>query len=547
VEDAPSTPLEQQLASIWTELLGQPRVGVQDDFFSAGGNSLKGMQFVSRVQARLGVELALRTLFESPTIAALAGVLARAAPTPGAPPHVSVAAVTDPARPSERPRRLPLLFAQERVWQHEQLAPASAAYALGGAVMLEGALDVPALRRSLADLVQRHDALRATFVQGDGAPVQMIQPAIAVPLEIEPGGVDADVRLRVAEFLQQPFDLETGPLFRARLWRVQPTRHVLSLALHNLVADGWSIDIILRELAQLYAAHATGRAPDLRRLPIAYADAVLADHQQRDDRQVRGVAFWESRLREVRQLDLAVDRPRPSPPSDRGDQVPLHVSAATATALSDLAAREQLTLFVVLLGAVQTLCARYTGQTDILIGSPVANRPRPDLEELVGCFATMVPFRTNLSGNPTMRDLLGRVQESCLDAYAHPELPVETIGRSTPWRVVLTLQPEAHQLPPLHGLTISRLVVPRQTAKVDLAITLAGDRHGLEGALDYRLDVFDPASASRIAGHFTQLLTSMAADPHVRIDAVDFLTPAERRGLRASRLVTALDEPIALG
>ena len=421
---APRTPVEDELARIWSEVLGVERIGVHDDFFALGGHSLLATQLVSRLRRTFEIELPLRKLFETPTIAGLAQTIRRTRQGLAAP-------VIEPV---ERDAPLPLSFAQERLWFLDQLVPGHAFYTIPVALRLMGALDQPALHRCFQEVVRRHEALRTTFVSVGGRPVQVIAPALALTLPVvDLGGVPAPERevllqQRVQAAMAQPFDLVQGPLLRVLLFRLHDREHVLLVTLHHIVSDGWSMGVLVEEVAALYGAFTAGQPSPLGELGIQYAD--FAQWQRawfRGEVLERQLAYWRTQLADVPPLELPTDRPRPPVQTYRGATEPLSLPRSLTESLHRLSRREDATLFMTLLAAFQTLLSRYSGQDDIVIGAGIANRNRAEVEGLIGFFVNMLALRADLSGDPSFRELLGRVREVCLGAYAHQDLPFEKL------------------------------------------------------------------------------------------------------------------------
>ncbi|HST63392.1 MAG TPA: condensation domain-containing protein, partial [Longimicrobium sp.] len=431
---APRTPTEEVLAEIWAEVLRLERVGVNDSFFAMGGHSLMAIRVVSRVRAVFGVELPLRALFEGPTVAQLAVHVEamRRADLPLLPPVV----------PVERTGVLPLSFAQERLWFIDRLEPGSTAYNMAWPLRLRGPTDVGALERAVGEIVRRHEALRTTFGEVDGSPVQVIAPfdGFALPVEDLSALGDADreaaVRQRAAEEAGWVYDLAAGPLFRASLLRLDAEDHALLLGMHHVISDGWSMRVLLRELTVLYAAYREGRESPLPALPVQYADyaAWQREHLQGEmlDRQL---SYWRDRLADAPALlELPTDHPRPAVQTFRGASERIELSGALLERLRGLGRSEGATLFMVVLAAFQALLSRYSGSEDVVVGSPIAGRTRKEVEELIGFFVNALVLRVDLGGDPSFRETLRRVREATLGAYEHQELPFE--------KLVAELQPE---------------------------------------------------------------------------------------------------------
>ncbi|HLL48225.1 MAG TPA: condensation domain-containing protein, partial [Longimicrobiaceae bacterium] len=431
---APGTPTEEVLAGIWAELLRLDRVGVEESFFELGGHSLLVTQVASRVREVLGIDLPLRALFESPTVAGLAARVEeiRRAGLPVLPPVV----------PTGRTGELPLSFAQERLWVLDRMQPDGAAYNVPAAMRLRGALDARALERALGEVVRRHEALRTTFAERDDAPVQTVAPfgGFTLPVEdLAPLGEaerDAEARRRAAEDAARPFDLEAGPIFRARLLRLDADDHVLLLCVHHVASDGWSTGVLFRELSALYGAFLAGAGSPLPELPVQYADfAVWQREQLQGEVLDRQLAWWRERLAGAPALlELPTDRPRPAVQTHPGAAERIALPAGLTERLAALGRREGATPYMTLLAAFQVLLAKYAGSEDVVVGSPIAGRTRRELEPLIGFFVNTLVLRTDLSGDPSFRETLRRVREVTLGAYEHQELPFE--------KLVAELQPE---------------------------------------------------------------------------------------------------------
>jgi amino acid adenylation domain-containing protein len=449
-----------------------------------------------------------------------------------------------PRRAAEGPA--PLSFAQERLWFLHQLAPHGPVYNIPAALRLTGALDVAALERSLAEIVRRHEALRTTFAVADGQPVQVINPARSVPLPVTElchlpeGQRQAEARRRTTEEARRAFDLEQGPLLRTTLLRLDDEEHLLLVLLHHIVADGWSLGVLVRELGALYPSCCAGRPSPLPPPPIQYADYAVWQRQWLQGAVLeRQLAYWREQLRGLPSLDLPADRPRPAVLSFRGAAQSFDLPSELLAALQALCRRERVTLFMTLLAAFQALLGRYAGQDDVAVGTPVANRNRAELEGLIGFFVNTLVLRADLSGKPTFRALLGRVREAALGAYAHQDLPFERLvaglrpqrdpGRNPLFQVMFAL----HNVPltrlQLPGLTVSRLDTEEATSSFDLSVTLRETGEGLAGWCEYSTDLFDDATIRRLLGHYRRLLEGLVANPDQRLDDLPLLTEAERR------------------
>jgi amino acid adenylation domain-containing protein len=521
----PRTPTEELLAGIFTEVLRTGRVGVHDSFFDLGGHSLLATQVVSRVREVCGVELPLRGLFASPTVAALARRVEearRGGDGTQAPPLVALPRDGDP----------PASFAQERLWFLDQIGTLGAAYHLPMLLRLRGGLDVAALRRALDETVCRHEVLRTRFTLGAQGVVQVIDPALPLPLPLvdlarlpEAAAAEEAEALALGQACR-PFDLTRGPLLRATLVRRRAEEHVLLLTLHHIVSDGWSNGILIRELSDLYAAFAGGRAPGLPELPVQYADfAAWQREWLRGEALERQLAFWRERLAgALAVLELPNDRPRPAVLGSRGARLPFALPAAASEGLRGLGRRAGATLFMTVLASLQTLLARVAGSSDVSVGSPIANRNRVETEGLIGLFVNTLVLRARIDGGASFADLLGQVREATLDAYAHQDVPFEKLVEElrpqrdtshTPlFQVMLVLQNTPPVRLALPGLEIGGGEVDAGTAKLDLNLILgeAGDGR-LTGAAEYNRDLFDAPTIARLLAGFAALLAAAAADP----------------------------------
>jgi len=534
---APRTPAEQLLAGIWSEVLQIDRVGVHDNFFELGGHSLLATQVVSRVRRSLEVELPLREIFAAPTVARLAQTIQQTGP----------GRQTPAIRPVGRDRELPLSFGQERLWFLDQLVPGHAFYNMPAAVRAKGLLDVAVLERSVNEVVRRHEALRTTFATTEGRPFQVVAQALRVELPvIDLGGLadaqrETEIRRLAGVEAGRPFDLGQGPLVRVMLLRLDDQDHVLLLTLHHIVADGWSMGVCVRELAVLYTAFMAGAPSPLPELPIQYADFA---HWQRQWFQggvlEQQLSYWRTQLAELPVLHVPTDRPRPAVQTFRGATEAFTLPGPLSESLVALSRREEVTPFMTLLAAFQTLLARYSGQDDVVVGSPIANRNRAETEGLIGFFVNSLVLRTDLSGAPSFRELLRRVREVCLGAYAHQDLPFEKLvqelhpsrdlGREPLFQVVFGL--ENTPVETIHvpgGLVLSALPADTQTAKYDLTLFMGQRADGLAGLIEYNTDLFGPDTIRRMLDHFRTLLEGIVADPDAPLPDVPLVEEAERQ------------------
>ncbi|WP_411077444.1 amino acid adenylation domain-containing protein [Streptomyces sp. cmx-10-25] len=548
----PRTLREDLVAGIFADVLERPSVGPHDGFFDLGGHSLLAMRVVSRIRAVLGADLAVRTLFEHPTPAALARVL-----DPAGPARPAVAPVR------RRPDPLPLSFAQSRLWFLNRLEGPSSTYNVPLVLELRGELDADALRAALLDVVERHESLRTVFPERDGVPRQTVLPAAtAAPRPPVESTAPTDLEAAVLAAVREPFDVLTDPPLRARLLRAAPEHHVLVLVLHHIAGDGWSLGPLTRDLGDAYRARLAGRAPEpATGTPLQYADYALWQHDLlREDGDVldRQLDHWRGALAGLPELiELPLDRPRPAVTDPRGAVVALDVPPALHAGLLDLARASGSTLFMVLRAAVAALLGQHGAGDDVPIGSPVAGRTDEALEDLVGFFVNTLVLRTDLSGDPTFRELLGRVREFDLAAYAHQDVPFERLVESLNpvrardhhplFQTMLVLQNQRPVRPDLPGLTVEHRLVHNGLSKFDLTFAFDEDEEGggLSGGVEYATALFDRATVEELAARLVRLLEQVVADPDRRLSGHDPLTPDEH--LRVTRWGTGRALPAGAG
>ncbi|HEX3128839.1 MAG TPA: amino acid adenylation domain-containing protein [Thermoanaerobaculia bacterium] len=543
------TSTEEMLAGIWSELLGIERIRPSDDFFDLGGHSLLATRLVSRLREAFGVELPLRAVFQTPRLDALARRVEAALRDAGgvaAPPILPLSA-------EERGPWPPLSFAQERLWFLDRLEPGGVLYNVPSALRATGRLDVAALAAALNEIVRRHEALRTTFDQHEGRPFQAVAPELHVPVPVVdltalPGDRrEAEARLALSSEAAQPFDLHRGPLLRALLVRNGDEDWAMLLNMHHIVSDGWSVGVLTAEMAALYRAFLDGRPSALPPLPVQYADFAVWQRQWlRGEVLEAQIAYWRERLQGVRTvLDLPTDHPRPPVQSFRGGHRPMRLPAPVPQALREVARDSGATLFMVLLAGLQAILHRYTGQEDILVGSPVANRTRSEVEGLIGFFVNALvlrgEFRSPAPQGITFRELLGRVRTAALGAYAHQDLPFErlvdelkierSLARNPVYQVVFTFNTPAQPLE-LPGLVLSPLGAEGASAKVDLLLGITEPEIGrsdtLDGSWEYSADLFDPSTIDRLSDHMAILLGAAAGNPDRPLSELPLLTASER-------------------
>ncbi|MET9503373.1 amino acid adenylation domain-containing protein [Streptomyces sp. NPDC006622] len=535
----PRTPQEQIVCDLFAQVLGLPRVGADDNFFELGGHSLLATRLIAAIRATFGVELALRALFENATPAAVAARLDTAAPS-----RLRLERRT-------RPQRLPLSFAQRRLWFIHKMEGPGATYNIPLALRLTGALDRAALRAALADVVTRHESLRTVFPESAGVPWQrVLDPAEAAPA-VEVVTTDQDgLSARLDAAARQGFDLAAEPPLRVRLFALSTEEHVLLLVVHHIAGDGWSLNPLARDLAQAYEARCRGEAPSWAALPVQYADYtlwqndLLGDRGDADSLFATQLEYWVRRLRALpEELRLPTDRPRPAVSSYRGDYVRVGIGAELHQRMTELARESGATVFMVLQAGLAALLSRLSGSTDIPIGSPIAGRTDQELDDLVGFFVNTLVLRTDTSGRPSFRELIARVRDTALGAYAHQDVPFEylvetvnpprSLGRHPLFQTMLALQNAPAGSFQLPGLRVD--IAPGRTgsSKFDLFFSLSehldgtGRAQGISGVVEYASDLYDAGTVTDLFDRWVRLLTSLVAAPHRAIGSADLLTARE--------------------
>ncbi|WP_313600505.1 non-ribosomal peptide synthase/polyketide synthase [Pseudomonas sp.] len=531
---APVTARQQTIAAIWAEVLELPRVGLDDHFFESGGHSLLATRVVSRVRQALGVEVALKRLFEQPVLSDFVNALGEEG-------------VRAPALlPADRQQPLPLSYAQERQWFLWQLDPQSAAYHIPSALRLKGALDLAALQRSFDALLARHESLRTHIRQDAAGTVQVIEARVRI--EIERVDIDeAALTARVAETVARPFDLLRGPLLRVQLLRLAAQEHVLVLVQHHIVSDGWSMQLLVEELVQLYAAFSQGHTAQLPALPIQYADYAVWQRGWMDaGEKDRQLAYWREQLGGVQPvLELPFDYQRPALPSHRGARLSVALSGPLLAGLRSLAQRSAATLPMVLLASYQALLHRYSGQEDVRIGVPIANRNRLETEGLIGFFVNTQVLKADVHGQMSVAQLLQQTRQRSLEAQAHQDLPFEQLVEALQPERSMSLSPlfqvmfnhrmsaaERH-LQRLTELEVDVLSWDEHVAQFDLALDVEESSTLLRASLSYATDLFAPATIERMASHWLNLLQAMVADPQQSLSQLNLLDASERQQILA--------------
>jgi amino acid adenylation domain-containing protein len=555
----PRSPVEEMLVSMWAEVLGAQQVSIYDNFFDLGGQSLLATQVISQVRNIFGAEVPLGLMFESPTVAAFAERIEETLRT-------DAGLRPSPLVRAPRDGKLPLSFGQRRLWFLYELEPGGWAYTnLPLAVRLSGKFQTEVFERALDEIVRRHEILRTNFVSEGGQPVVVIDPARSLKVtrvdlsEMQPQQREAEARLLAKAEARRPFNLSDDPLLRATILKLEEEEHVVLLTMHHMVSDGWSLGVLIQEVAALYEAFGEGKPSPLKELPLQYADFAAWQSKWLQGEVLEGqLSYWKQKLGgELPVLELPTDRPRPSMRSYAGASHAFQLPATLSDELKALSRREGTTLFMTLLAAFQVLLGRYSGSEDIIVGTDMANRNRAETEGLIGFFVNQLVLRTDLSGDPGFRELLTRVRETALGAYAHQDLPFEKLvealnperglGLDSPiFQVRLVLQNVPQKEIELPGLTIRPMGFESGLERYDITLGLVENADTLAGRFDYNADLFDAETIGRMAGHFQTLLESAVADPDRRLSELELLPAAERqqllRGWSESRSVSKPDE-----
>ncbi|MGJ5892712.1 amino acid adenylation domain-containing protein [Streptomyces niveiscabiei] len=523
---APRTPAEETLAGIWADVLGIGQVGVHDDFFALGGDSVLGIQVASRARTALRAPLSWRDLFDHPTVGQLAALM------PGRPP-----APADPIPAAPRTGPLPLAPGQRRLWFLDEFEPGGVEYNTGVALRLSGELSTTALQRAVDALAERHEVLRTTFDSVDGRGVQIVHPASSVPVRLrELDGEPLEEVLRHEQ--STPFDLRTGPLVRVLVVRTAPAEHVLTVSMHHIVTDGWSVGVLCRDLGELYSAALRGTDPDLPKLPLQYADhAVWHGERLNRDSQDGQLAYWRDRLAGLEPLELPTDRPRPAVRTSAGAVHTFDVPPDVVAGLVALAREERASLFMGLAAVTQLLLSRYSGQTDVAVGTVTSGRDRAETEHLLGFFVNTLVLRTRIDEDGSFRELLAAVRDGALGAFAHQDVPFDRLvdalaperdpSRTPLVQAVVVLQNALGGLGEFTGARAERVPVPRDTSRFDLTLEFWEHGDALTGELEYNTDLFDTRTAEQLCRHWLSLAREAVTDAARPLSRVPLLTPHE--------------------
>ncbi|MGV2831540.1 amino acid adenylation domain-containing protein [Myxosarcina sp. GI1(2024)] len=549
-----STPIENLLAGIWAEILNLEKVGINHNFFELGGHSLIATRVISQIRQVFETELPLRSLFERPTIAGLAQEIEQAIKSDSG---IKVTKI----EPISRTEKLPLSFAQQRLWFLAQLEPDSPFYNRPAAVRLQGQLNLNALEQSFNRIVARHETLRTSFQTTEGEARAVIDSVetFTIPLidlsSLAASEKPTQIQQQIETEARHPFDISSERLIRIKFLRLEAQEHIVLLSMHHIISDGWSIGVLVRELASLYRAFSQGQPSPLSELPIQYVDFAAWQRQWLQGEVLETQkAYWLKQLENApKVLELPTDHPRPAVQTFRGAKYSFNLSPELSTALNKLSQQQGSTLFMTLLAGFQTLLWRYTAQSDIVVGSPIANRNRAEIEGLIGFFVNTLVLRTNLAGNPSFIELLQRVRETTLGAYAHQDLPFELLVEQlqperdlshTPlFQVMFILQNAPMSELELPGLTLTPVKSESETAKFDLSLYMSETESGLKGNFEYNTDLFERATIARMVGHLETLLEAIVANPQQHLSDLPLLNESEQQQLLVEWNDTKIDYP----
>ncbi|MFN6470894.1 MAG: amino acid adenylation domain-containing protein [Nostoc sp. SerVER01] len=551
-----TTPTEARLCTLWLDVLDIDTIGVTDDFFHLGGHSLLATKLVSRIREEFNLALPLRKVFEHSTIAGLAAEIERLTVVSD-----STSTLQDIIPQIAHRENLPLSFSQARLWFLDWLEPNNPAYNIAIAFRLHGDLNQKALHRSLQEIIQRHEVLRTTFETKDGVAVQVIHESDEVPLtpinlsHLEPEKQEEAVKKLIREAIISPFNLRTLPLLRVHLYQLNEDVHVFVLVIHHIISDGWSLGLMIKELSLSYAAFCQGDASPLSALSLQYGEFAHWQRTTFEQTQLPAqLAYWKAKLGgKIETLELPTDFPRPAIAGYQGATVSFTINREVSDRLQKLCESQGATLFMGLLGVFSTLLMRYSGQQDLLIGTPIANRNHKQIEELIGFFVNTLVIRTDLTGNPDFNTLLLRIKEETLQAYAHQDVPLEKIveelhpernlSHHPLFQVMFVLQNAPMGNLELPNLSLIPLELEQVTAKFDLTLLMIETEAGIQGTWEYRTDLFNVTTINRMVGHFKTLLESIVVNSKQRITELPILTATEQNQLLVDWNQTQVEYP----
>lgn len=539
---APRTPSEEIIANIFALVLGIETVSIHDNFFELGGHSLLATQLVSRLRQSFKVEIPLKAVFAAPSVAQLDQTIAQLriqGQSLNLPPIKRIAPNTE---------KIPLSFAQERLWFLDQLEPNSATYNIPAAVRIEGKLQPTTLQKSISEIIRRHEVLRTNFVKQDGQAIQIIHPASdwqITTIDLQALSVnqrETEIRRLATAESAKPFNLATDSLIRGTLLVLSDSEHVLLLTMHHIISDGWSMGVFIQEIATLYSAFAEGKPSPLPELPIQYADFALWQRQWLQGEELqKQMNYWQKQLAGAPTLlELPTDYPRPAVQTFQGARQSLQLSKTLTQGIKTLSRQEGVTLFVTLFTTFTCLLYYYTSQEDIVVGTAVANRNYAEIEELIGFFVNQLVLRTDLTGNPTFGELLEQVREVALEAHAHQDLPFETLvkamklerdsSRNPLFQIKFVFQNTPTSDLNLSELNINLIGVNNETTKFDLLLNMEETEQGLSGSLQYNTTLYKSTTITRFLEQFETLLSHIVVQPNIRLNTIkETLAEADRQ------------------
>jgi acyl carrier protein len=535
---APRTPSEEVVAAIWEEVLKRDGIGVEDNFFDIGGHSLLATQIASRLREHFHIQVPVRAVFEAPSIAELAKRMDAAR-------REDQGLVPPPITSLPRDSDLALSYAQERLWVLDQIEPNNPLYNIPRTLRLKGVLRTDALERALNEIVRRHESQRTAFAVKGEHPVQVIAASVTVPLVVQDltslpeDAREAEARRIAIQETMRPFDLRQAPLVRALLLRLAEDDHVFHLTMHHIISDAWSAGIFLQELTVLYEAFSGRGLSPLPELTVQYADYAAQERAWLQGEVLeKQLSFWRERLKGLPPvIQLPLDRERPKNRTFAGAYETLHIPVDKLNAVKAVARQEGATLFMTLMAVFQAMLSKYSGEEQIVVGTDLANRTMPETERMIGFFINLMAVRSDLSGNPTFRELLVRVRDGLLESYAHQEVPFPKIVQEVqPERsathnplvqVLFVMQNIPRARRELAGLHVEPFEVPVTTSKFDMAVFVADKPEGLIGYWVYSTELFKQATIQRMLRHFSNLLQSAVEQPDARLSALRMLSPEE--------------------
>lgn len=528
---APRDELEEQLQKLWEEVLGVHPIGMKHNFFELGGHSLLVVRLLTRIGKTLGKKLFVSTLFQAPTIEQLALELRQ---------QLGSYPLNIPRAP--RGEAIPLSFAQQRLWFLEQFEPDTSLYHIARVFRIQGALNIEVLQQALEHIIIRHEVLRTQLIASEGQAIQVVNPVSWINLFVI-DVLNSELEQHLQAEIERPFNLAQDPLLRAQLLRLAPTEYVLLLVTHHIASDGWSMGILLRELKILYRTLLVGQASSLPELPIQYADFSVWQRQWLSGSLLATqLNYWQQQLKGCPGLlNLPIKGSRPVFQTLSGAHQYFQIHASLLSELKQLTQHTETTLFMTLLAALMVLLSRYSGQKDMVVGSPIANRPHHELEGLIGFFVNTLVLRAQLFDNPPFRKFLSQVKQTCLDAYMHQDVPFEylvemlkperNLSHSPLFQVMFVLQNVPTETLELTDLHVTPIRLQQDTAKFDLTLSIKETQEGLQGELEYNTDLFEETNMTRFIGHFQTLLQSIVTNPDQRFSELTFLTEEERHQL----------------